>query len=555
MHQSWQENQPMGYDPGTGYGTLITTGNAAILNSGGFDALTYATSVITFNENTTLFSDLTTTANPIETTAGYFTYIRGDRGVTPGELITTAVPVTLRTKGLLYQGTQAPITVQADKFALVGNIFASAVDLTLLTRNNLDNAVYVWDPKVKSGNSLGIYQTFNPALGTWIPGGGSYSAANNNRVESGQGFFVHATGTSGTITFNEAAKIDAHKNVFRPANPVEVPVMQLLTRLYSVTAGIDTLVDAAAVLFHPSYTNGIDPTDNIKLSNSGENLAEMREGKALVIESKLPVVAEDTLFFNIWNMLPKDYKFEFVPDKIGVSGVTAFLKDKYLGTTLVLNTSSNTLVNFKVTAIPASYATDRFSIIFKPGMVLPVHFTSVSANRQNAAVIVSWKVSEEMNIADYAVQRAADGRTFTQIGKLTARGGNGANQYSFTDQKPLGGINYYRIVSIDRDGSQHFSQIVKVMPGISKGSITIAPNPVTGNVVAIQLNNQPKGNYSISVVNNIGQLSYHTLILHQGGSATETIQLPVYITPGIYQVEIISPDNSRQRQKLVVASK
>jgi hypothetical protein len=187
-------------------------------------------------------------------------------------------------------------------------------------------------------------------------------------------------------------------------------------------------------------------------------------------------------------------------------------------------------------------------------MVLPVHFTSVSANRQNAAIIVSWKVSEEMNIEDYAVQRAADGRTFAQIGKLTARGGNGANQYSFTDQQPLQGINYYRIVSIGRDGGQHFSQIVKVMPGVSTGTITIAPNPVTGNVVSIQLNNQPKGVYTVRILNNIGQLSYNKVILHQGGSATETMQLPVYITPGIYQVEIILPDNSRQRQKLVIAS-
>ncbi|MFZ4059301.1 MAG: T9SS type A sorting domain-containing protein, partial [Ferruginibacter sp.] len=550
MKQSWQEGQFAGVNPGTGYGTFVTTGTQALWAPGGFDYVTYATSVVTFNESTTNFENITTTAFPIETTSGYFIYIRGDRSVVPGESITTNMPVTLRTKGVLYQGTQSEVPVQSGLFALVGNVYASAINFSQLTRNNIDNAYYTWDPKVVSGNSLGIYQTYSTATG-WIPGGGSYSASNNDRIESGQAFFVHASGGSGSVQFTEAAKVGSNRNVFRPATPADMPIMQLRTKMYTVTGGIDTLVDAAATIFGNVYSNDIDENDAVKLGNSGENLGIVRNTKSLVIESKLPVVAEDTLFFNIWNMTKRNYKFEFVPENMAAVGVTAYLKDKYLGTTVPISASGNSTVNFTVTAAAGSYAMDRFSIVFKPAVVLPVNFTHISAYKQNATNVVNWKVEAETNTLNYDVQRSADGRVFNSMGTVSA---SGLNQYRFVDVQPLSGVNYYRIVSADRDGSRKYSTVVKVVDATVGGSITIAPNPVKGNVVALQLNNQNKGIYALRLVNSVGQVTYSTIINHAGGTAVETLQLPKLMTPGIYQVQLILPDNTQQTQKLIISN-
>ncbi|MEI2707678.1 MAG: T9SS type A sorting domain-containing protein [Chitinophagaceae bacterium] len=67
------------------------------------------------------------------------------------------------------------------------------------------------------------------------------------------------------------------------------------------------------------------------------------------------------------------------------------------------------------------------------------------------------------------------------------------------------GNNYYRIKAIEKNGVVKYSQVVNVRTGTKGAEFAVYPNPVKGGVVNVQLMNIEKGQYSIKIVNSIGQ--------------------------------------------------
>ena len=110
--------------------------------------------------------------------------------------------------------------------------------------------------------------------------------------------------------------------------------------------------------------------------------------------------------------------------------------------------------------------------------------------------------------------------------------------YDLFDAAPLQGVSFYRIKSLDKNGKITYSIAVKVtLSSNAKNAITVSPNPVTGNNVAIQLN-LPKGTYTLTLTNKLGQQLANKVIQHAGGNATETLKPSSDFAAGIYQLKI-----------------
>jgi hypothetical protein len=155
-------------------------------------------------------------------------------------------------------------------------------------------------------------------------------------------------------------------------------------------------------------------------------------------------------------------------------------------------------------------------------------------------------VSNELNIHHYEVERSLNGRNFDKAGIVITTSGNisGTVKYSWLDEHPLEGNNFYRIKSIGRNGEIIYSSIVKV--GFTKGpsAITIYPNPVKGGMINLQINNMLAGEYTARIVNNIGQVVYAQKIQHPGENSVNQILAKQFLIPGSYHAEIIKPDHS-----------
>ncbi len=119
---------------------------------------------------------------------------------------------------------------------------------------------------------------------------------------------------------------------------------------------------------------------------------------------------------------------------------------------------------------------NKFGIISKITInPLPVSFSSLAATKNNKTINIAWQTATELNTNHFKVQRSTSGTSFTDIGTVKATG-VGGDRYAFTDEKPANGINYYRLQSVDNDGSRSYSKVVSVN-FVSNQSFSIIPNP------------------------------------------------------------------------------
>jgi hypothetical protein len=557
IHEAWQENQAAGVNGVPGFGTNITT-KELTWAADGYDFYTPNYSLYAYDAATDELVPVSSTSSAIANEPGYFIYIRGNRSVTPSASVTSMNSTTLRTKGTLYMGNQSAVSVDADKFALVGNPYASAIDLRNVATSGgcTGTSFYVWDPKLMGAYSIGAFQTFTPSGGNYvvIPGGGSYGSSGTvvNTIQSGAAFMVQATGSTGTVTINESSKTSGSSVVFRPGGISSDK--NLFTNLYAVSAGVKNIADGNMLFFNDAYSNTVDAEDSRKQLNFGENLGIARSGNELVVERRTNPVANDTIPFMMHGLKRMTYELQLFGDRLQDNTLLAFLDDKYLHTQTFINLDDTTRYSFTVDANAGSGALSRFSIVFKSAGILPVSFTSVKAYQQSAAVAVEWQVANQVNRREYKIEKSINGKAFVTAGTVAALSNDALLNYKWLDVNPVQGANYYRIKSVDVNGKFVTTPIVKVILGDAAPLVTVSPNPVEAGVMNLQFVKQVKGNYSVRLINSAGQVVFSRTLNHEGGSASQTIALPAQVVSGSYQLEVTAPGNTRKTQVVIISN-
>ena len=556
INAAWQEG--VGGDatsnPNLGYGTHITGGVAA----DGFDQGTSSIpSLKIYNNITNSLVGLPTgsgTNIPITNYPAYFLFVRGDRST---QLLqgNTAVlsPTTLRMTGQINTGN-IPININASNTTLVGNPYASAVDFNTLTKVNVNDLFYVWNPLINGSKGIGGYVTVSG------DGNNNYSIAPapstvTQYIQSGEAFFVQSNGATGTLTFKESDKSAAGSGfIFKPMTGNK---SELRLNLFTVVpSGTDFLSDGVLTTYNSNYSNEIDNMDAKKFYNIGENICIGREGKDYVIERRKTIETSDTTFLNLYKLKKQTYKLQFIADGMDSIGLHAVLQDKYLGpskdTTISMGGTTN--VNFTINADTASYAANRFSIVFKQDMVvLPVIFSLVKAEKVLKDIIVEWEVENELKIKNYEVEISYDGIVFTKAFSFYAQANNGTSQtYKWADKYVADGMRYYRIKSIDINGKYSYSLIVNVTvnKGVNEKNIVVFGNILKDNQMALRLNNIDKGSYYLKLFSMDGNIIKQFAIEYPGGNSTKNFIINNHFPSGKYEI-ILSGKNVNYKTSLI----
>ena len=331
------------------------------------------------------------------------------------------------------------------------------------------------------------------------------------------------------------------------------------TNLYLLNISNNSTILADGVLteYNNLYHDYVTLEDAYKFTNINENLGITRYSSTLAVERRPIIASADTIFFKLWKTTQRHYRLEFIPTNLFHPGMEAVLQDSYLGTTTLLSLSSPTIVDFFVNANPGSGSVNRFKIIYSANVTsspLPVNFTNVKGYQLNNKISVEWKVESEINVTRYEVERSVTGSDFTKVNTLYVNGTNNpSNSYAALDESPATGNNFYRIKSVDKDGSKKYSPIVKVVIGkAGTGSITIYPNPIKGSVINLQFTNQQAGIYQVRLISNNGQMVYSNRLSINSSNISQSLNTSKDLRAGIYQIEIIKPDNTIEIQKAVV---
>jgi hypothetical protein len=548
INAAWQEGVTAG-NPSPGYGTQITGGT---VNDGFDQGINNNTSIKVYDNTGDSTRRISSTNIPITDHGGYFLFVRGNRST--NLMLGASAPVsntTLRMTGHLNTG-DVEANVHALNATLVGNPYPSPIDFHSLTKTNVNDKLYIWDPKLAGTNGVGGYVTL-----VWN-GMNDYDATSavspvSRYIPSGEAFFVESLdGTNpGTLTFKESDKTpNGSDDMFRPVTGRE----KLRVDLLAVnTDGTASLSDGVLTTYADNNHNEIDRNDARKMYNTGENICLARGSKELSIERRRTIDGNDTSFLVLFNLKRQTYKFRINIEAMQNSGHYAVLKDKYstaLNNTM-LNMEGETEISFTVNSTPASYAENRFSIVFAKHEVLPVNFIGVTAKQQQKDIVVEWKTAEESDIRNYDVESSADGRNFRTAATVAAVNNGNHQTYNWLDANVAPGLHYYRIKSKAADGTEKFSAVVKVNVSQQAGALTVYPNPVTGAVINLQLTNMMQGNYGVRLINSFGQKVLADEFYHAGGTAAEKIALSKEFPKGLYSLQITKPDGSVENISIV----
>ena len=92
--------------------------------------------------------------------------------------------------------------------------------------------------------------------------------------------------------------------------------------------------------------------------------------------------------------------------------------------------------------------------------------TGLLAYPENENIIVlRWFAGNEQQIDHYTIERSADSSYFNPLHEVLARGANAENidsSYQDEDSYPTSPVNYYRLVTVMKDGSSIYSPVVRV---------------------------------------------------------------------------------------------
>lgn len=316
------------------------------------------------------------------------------------------------------------------------------------------------------------------------------------------------------------------------------------------------LADGVLTEYNNLYHDSVTLEDAYKFTNINENLGLVRHGHTLAVERRPIITTIDTLYLKLWKTSKRSYQFEFVTTNLDHPGMQGFLEDSYLGTSQPLSLSGTTKLNFLVNSDAESAAINRFRIVYREsynGSPLPVNFASIRAYMVSNKISIDWKVENELNIDRYEVEKSTNGIDFVKMSSVASAKLNGSSTYSSMDETPATGNNFYRVKSIDRDGSKKLSPVVKMSNNKNTDrNIAIYPNPIRGNTINLRFTNQPAGIYQVRLFNNSGQVVYTGRLSINSNNITQTIYTGKKLTAGIYQLETKAPDNTANVQQAIV---
>lgn len=320
------------------------------------------------------------------------------------------------------------------------------------------------------------------------------------------------------------------------------------------------VLDGTLTQYAPAFSNNIDASDSRKLYNPGENMSMMRENYNLIIERRETIVLSDTIFFRMWGMQKKSYRLEFIARELNHPGLIGFLEDSYLHSSTPINLNDTTRVTITINNDAASFAQNRFRIIFNTIALftaMPLSSTVVHAYTQNEKISVNWKTVNENKVKQYFVERSSDGVSFTDRAAANAKNLS-SDSYTWTDDYPIGENNYYRIRSVGQDGEIQYSNVVKVIVianmkvnGPDKGmegsdGISLFPNPAVANNLNLKMSNQRPGTYTIRMVSSFGYPVMLQKFSYNGGTINKKLVISKTVPEGIYHLEITKPDGEKQ---------
>ena len=185
-----------------------------------------------------------------------------------------------------------------------------------------------------------------------------------------------------------------------------------------------------------------------------------------------------------------------------------------------------------------------------PSAPLPVKLNGFTAYARSQDVILNWSTASESNSNIFRVEASTNGTTFTKIGTVKAKEmSNTSSRYQFTHANAklslnAGKVIYYRLASVDNDGSTAYSSVVAVPLDGSTATIntvSVFPNPFTQHAL-ISITSDKQTQLRAEILDVQGRVLSSSTIALQEGLNTVSLEGADQLKPGIYLVRTTQGD-------------
>lgn len=137
---------------------------------------------------------------------------------------------------------------------------------------------------------------------------------------------------------------------------------------------------------------------------------------------------------------------------------------------------------------------------------LPLRLIEFSGTLQDDAALLTWQTADETDCSHFDVEMSPDGSSFTKVARLKANNTAGNHTYSLKDFSSLTNNQfvYYRLKSVDLNGSFTYSDIIKLSGTKNQVLLTVLPNPTAGRIYVSGL--KQSGTYHVKIADVTGKV-------------------------------------------------
>lgn len=185
-----------------------------------------------------------------------------------------------------------------------------------------------------------------------------------------------------------------------------------------------------------------------------------------------------------------------------------------------------------------------------PGTTLPLPIELGSFKAQlltNSTVDIRWVTITEKNTDYFEIEKTQDFRTIKALTQQKAAGNSKElKYYQAIDRYPLAGLNYYRLKSVDFDGTTSYSQWVAINLEVTQITLDVYPNPAN-ELVQVNIKGAKSGKTQVFVINALGQIATKASVTGEQALTIPTAKL----APGVYTLKILHQQQIYYKQLIV----
>lgn len=171
-------------------------------------------------------------------------------------------------------------------------------------------------------------------------------------------------------------------------------------------------------------------------------------------------------------------------------------------------------------------------------------FTNFSAELKNSDVELTWSINYADHLGTFEIQRMDENGKFEPLESINS---NEQLSYSYVDNSPIPGNNYYRIVLI-LDNNAYYSKIIIITCPPSE-ALSLYPNPSSGENLQIRLNGTNSDEATLRIYDKSGALVKDAMLKSEMNDSYVLNNLN--LESGVYYLLVSTSKTSFQKKFII----